>query len=180
MINRALELAAKAHAEQKRKGTEIPYITHPCAVAIILGRAGCDDEVIAAGLLHDTIEDAGILIEDIKFDFGNRVAEIVNSCSEPDKSLSWEERKEHTIQHLSNASTDIKYVACADKLHNLSTIAAGLKTHGTDLWCRFNRGQDSQAWYYRGVVNALGNNEFSNTAIYGEFSSLVKEVFGTP
>lgn len=123
-------------------------------------------------------EDTGISLEDIRQGFGKWVADIVAGCSEPDKTLSWEARKEHTIKFLTTASHDIKYVSCADKLHNLSTIAEDLVLHGPAMWDRFNRGRDQQAWYYRGVRDALGNGSFESVPIYLDFSTLVGKVFG--
>lgn len=178
MINRALELAASAHSNQRRKGTDIHYITHPAAVGIILASHGCCDEVIAAGILHDTVEDTGVKIDDIRNNFGDRVASIVKGCSEPDKSQEWEVRKHHTIEFLATAPLDIKYVACADKFHNLSTIAADLEAHGDVLWQRFNRGESQQSWYYRGLREALGKEEFGATPLYADYSDLVTKVFG--
>ncbi len=89
----AVEVAVKAHQKQSRKGTDTPYITHPLAVGIILAKAGCSDDVIIAGILHDTVEDTPITLDYIGDTFGNKVAGIVKGASEPDKSLPWEERK---------------------------------------------------------------------------------------
>ena len=87
MIDLAIEVAAKAHQNQVRKGTDIPYITHPLAVGIILAKAGCSDEVIVAGILHDTLEDTPLTLDCIQETFGPRVASIVKGASEPDRSL---------------------------------------------------------------------------------------------
>ncbi len=122
IVEKALQVASKAHRKQCRKNTDIPYITHPVAVGMILLKAGYNDELIAAGFLHDTVEDTDITLEDIRREFGTKIAEIVAGCSEPDKSLSWIDRKEHTLEFLKTASEDIRAVACADKLHNIQSI----------------------------------------------------------
>jgi len=96
MIHKAIQFATLAHKNQFRKGTNIPYIVHPFEVAQILTDAKCNEEVIIAGLLHDTVEDTDVAIGQIEQEFGHYVAELVSSCSE-DKSQSWEERKQHTI-----------------------------------------------------------------------------------
>jgi (p)ppGpp synthase/HD superfamily hydrolase len=123
IVNRAIEFAAKAHRHQVRKGTDTPYITHPYAIGLMLTRAGFDPEVVAAGLLHDTVEDTDVTPEDILEEFGERVASIVEGASEPNRGARWEERKEHTIEYLRTAPYEVRAVACADKLHNLTTIA---------------------------------------------------------
>jgi (p)ppGpp synthase/HD superfamily hydrolase len=119
-------------------------------------RNGCNDEVIAAGLLHDTVEDTDLTLEEIEREFGRKVAEIVQGCSEPDKKLSWEERKEHTLAQLKTASLDIRLVACADKIHNIRSIRDDLLEYGESVWKKFNRGKKKQEWYYKGLVESLG------------------------
>lgn len=154
-IDEAIEFAVRAHTGQHRKGTDIPYITHPMAVAMLLARAGCDEEIITAGLLHDTVEDCGVSLAEIAARFGERVAAIVEGCSEPDKAAPWEARKEHTLHYLRTAPLDVKLVSCADKLHNARTIAADVAAHGEATWSRFKRGRAQQGWYYRGIVEAF-------------------------
>jgi (p)ppGpp synthase/HD superfamily hydrolase len=80
MIDLAIEVAAKAHENQFRKGTDIPYITHPLAVGLILAKAGCSDDVIIAGILHDTVEDTSITLDYIRDTFGNKVSTIVKGA----------------------------------------------------------------------------------------------------
>ncbi|ULL13919.1 HD domain-containing protein [Paenibacillus sp. H1-7] len=158
LIDRAVEFAAKAHQGQFRKGTDIPYISHPCAVGMILLAAGCGPEIVAAGILHDTLEDTDATYSDLVEQFGQNVADIVMGCSEPDKSLSWEERKEHTVQYLKTASQPVRMVACADKLHNVrSTLRAMQSCDSTLVWNRFKRGKEQQEWYYRQLIESLGH-----------------------
>jgi len=155
MIDLALEVAASAHSGQVRKGSDIPYITHPFAVGILLLKAGCSEEVVAAGLLHDTLEDTSLTVEEIRLQFGDCVADIVLGCSEPNRKLSWEERKQHTMDFLRTAPMEIRWVTCADKLHNLRTIVSDLARVGDQVWYRFHRGRQKQEWYYRGIVESL-------------------------
>jgi len=150
-IMEAYRFAAQAHAGQVRKGTTIPYITHPFRVAKILIDQPCSEEAILAGLLHDTVEDTAVDIKEIRASFGEEVAAIVESVSEPDKSAPWEERKEHTINHLLNASMDAVLVSCADKLDNLLEMYQAYKNVGEDLWNRFRRPRGKQEWYYRSL-----------------------------
>ncbi|MCM3666236.1 HD domain-containing protein [Mesobacillus subterraneus] len=155
-IYKALEIAAMAHEGQYRKNTKIPYIAHPVAVGMILQKAGYSEEMVAAGILHDTIEDTELTIADIEREFGTEIAAIVAGCSEPDKSLFWEERKEHTIEFLKTAPVEIRVVACADKLHNVKSIRTDEEQNGDTVWTRFRRGKVQQEWYYRNVIGSLG------------------------
>ena len=179
MISMAIEVALKAHQNQFRKGTEIPYITHPIAVGIILAKAGCSDEVIAAGILHDTVEDTPIALDQLRDTFGDKVAKIVKGASEPDKSLPWEERKQHTLNFLKLASQEVRFVALADKLDNIRAIAADYKKQGEKLWDRFRRGKELQKWYYQGLLDVLQDDsaDASYKALYGQFEQFVTEVF---
>lgn len=156
IIEKALQIASAAHENQYRKRTKIPYITHPAAVGMILLKAGYSEEIIAGGILHDTVEDTEVSLEEIKRIFGSKIAEIVEGCSEPDKSLSWEERKEHTIHFLKTAPEEVRVVACADKLHNVKSIIRDYEMNGETVWTRFKRGRDQQEWYYRNIIKSLG------------------------
>jgi hypothetical protein len=154
-FEQALEFAAKAHQGQLRKGTDIPYITHPVAVAWILHDAGCDEDVVVAGLLHDVTEDAKVPLDTLRKAFGERVARIVAVCSEPDKSLPWITRKEHSIRQLTECDDDARAVAAADKLHNVQCMLTDRKIVGDALWSRFKQGMHHQAWYYGSVAHAI-------------------------
>lgn len=181
LIDSAIEVAAKAHGEQKRKGTDIPYIVHPFSVGILLSQLNCSDEVIAAGILHDTLEDTAITLEFIRKNFGERVASIVKGCSEVDKSLPWEERKNHTIEFLKTASMDVRLVICADKLHNIRTMAYDYNKIGDRVWERFKRGKEKQEWYYRQLVESLkveSENE-SYLKLFKLLKDEVESLFGT-
>jgi (p)ppGpp synthase/HD superfamily hydrolase len=180
MIHLATQVAAKAHQNQLRKGTDIPYITHPLAVGIILAKAGCSDDVIIAGILHDTVEDTSITLDYIRDTFGKKVSTIVEGASEPDKSLPWEERKRHTQDFLKGASPEIKFVALVDKLHNIRTIAADYGEIGEEFWERFNRGKEAQKWYYQGLVQSLRDDSANEAykTLHRQFVKQVGAVFG--
>src|SRR5213080_1888393 len=122
VIEKALMMASQAHKNQYRKKTKIPYITHPVAVGMILMKAGYGEDLVAAGILHDTVEDTPLTLADIEESFGPKIVKIVEGCSEPDKSLPWEERKKHTIEFLKTAPLETRAVVCADKLHNIRSI----------------------------------------------------------
>lgn len=160
-IEEALEVAAQAHNGQYRKGTQTPYISHPYAVGLILMNEGCSEEVVIAGILHDTVEDTDLTLECIKNRFGHSIAEIVDGCSE-DKSLRWRERKTERIEALKTASAEVCLVTCADKLHNLRTVISEFDTIGDVVWERFHGGIEAQAWYYRSVLDSLQTQMISN------------------
>ena len=111
LIHKAIEFAAIRHKDQKRKGTELPYIVHPMEVMQILTENGCDEIVIVAGILHDTIEDTETTYDDILENFGKEIADIVASESE-DKSKSWKERKQTTIDRLTECREWDKEAPC--------------------------------------------------------------------
>ena len=175
VIEKALKTAAKVHEKQYRKGTDIPYITHPVAVGMILMKAGYSEELVAAGILHDTVEDTDLSLQDIEQLFGRNIAQIVEGCSEPDKSLSWEDRKKHTIEYLKSAPEEIRVVACADKLHNIRSIASDIEQFGEQVWGRFKRGKEQQEWYYTHVIESLGLQ--SNFQLLGELKIEVERLF---
>lgn len=155
IIEKAIQIAAIAHENQYRKSTEIPYITHPYTVGMILMKHGYSNEVVAAGILHDTVEDTALTLWDIRNEFGPQIVELVRGTSEEDKDLSWEERKQKTIDSLENASVEICAIVCADKLHNLRSIHEDLEQNGERVWDRFKRGRTQQEWYYKSVYKQL-------------------------
>ncbi len=180
LLDKAAAFAAKAHLGQVRKGTDIPYISHPYAVGLILQGARCREEVVAAGILHDLLEDTAVNLEQIQKEFGPEVAAIVEGCSEPEHNeLPWETRKEHTINYLKSAPVEIRMVACADKLHNVRSMLVDYQQAGEELWKRFKRGREKQEWYYRGLAASLGNelNSPELERIYRQYEMAVGELF---
>jgi (p)ppGpp synthase/HD superfamily hydrolase len=176
IIEKALQTASKSHEGQYRKNTDIPYITHPVAVGMMLIKAGYSDDIVAAGILHDTVEDTPLTLEDIEKEFGANIAKMVSGSSEPDKSLPWKDRKEHTIEYLKTASEEIRAVVCADKLHNILSIIRDHEMVGEEVWKRFNAGKEQQKWYYINVVGSLGTQ--SNFTLLEELRNEVDKLFG--
>ena len=154
----AAGLAFALHAEQRRKGTDIPYLAHLLGVAGIVLEHGGDEEQAIAGLLHDAIEDCGIEQEAVIRDrFGPRVANIVRGCTDTDvvPKPPWRARKEAYIAHLEHAGPDVLLVSCADKLHNARAIVTDLRTHGVEMFERFTGGKDGTVWYYATLSDAF-------------------------
>lgn len=164
-FDEALMFAARLHATQTRKDTAIPYIAHLLAVAsLVLTHGGNEDEAIA-GLLHDAVEDQGgrPTLEKIRVQFGDRVAAVVDGCTDTDMAPKppWRQRKERYLKHLESASPSVKLVAAADKLDNVRAIVADYRTHGASIWTRFNAGPEEQRWFYRTCVTALHDGPMS-------------------
>lgn len=162
ILERALRFALRAHEGQFRKGTAgaVPYASHVVAVAFLLRRIGFEDEVVAAGLLHDVVEDASVTIEKVGSDFGGRVAELVSACTERKRDeagrpRSWVERKREALDCLASASVEARGVALADKLHNLLCIEMDLR-EGRPVWAAFNAGRSDVLAYYREAVERWG------------------------
>ncbi len=145
LVKRALDFAAVSHRDQRRKypGVDVPYVSHPAGVALLLARHGFDDEVVAAGALHDVIEDCQVTRETIARLFGDRVASLVTATSEEDKSLPWEERKRAHLEALTRESWEAQAIAIADKIDNFASILVCAREHG-DPWPMFKRGREAQ------------------------------------
>lgn len=154
-IAAALALAKELHAGQLRKGTSLPYVSHPMAVAeLVASYGGTENEQIAA-LLHDTVEDCGgaPVLERIAAEYGAEVAEIVAGCTQ-NGALSWEERKLEYLEHLAKASASVRLVAACDKLHNASCIVSDLEA-GEAVWEKLHGGKAKSIWYYEKLSRAL-------------------------
>lgn len=178
LLDSALIFAARAHDGQRRKSTDVPYIIHPVGVMLVLIECNeTDPELLAAALLHDTVEDTGVTLDHLRATFGERVAAIVAGCSEPDKSDTWEHRKEHTISFLRTAPREIALVSAADKLHNVRSMIMDYATLGDHLWTRFNRGRDSTAWYHRSVVASLKEGDLREHILIRRLDEAVSGLF---
>ena len=178
LIHEAIIFATLKHNASEnpnRKGTKIPYITHPMEVMQILTANNCSEKAIIAGILHDTLEDTFTKPDEISEKFGQDILEIVKTESE-DKSKTWEERKQATIDHLKTASLETKLVCCADKLANIRSMASDKDAVGDQLWERFNASKDRIQWHYMSVSSALV--ELDNYPMYKELNALINEVFG--
>lgn len=174
LIQMAKEIAAKAHQGQCRKISNNPYYGHLENVAELLNKANFSDEVVAAGYLHDIIEDTNITANQLKDLFGEYIVKLVNAVSE-DKSLSWEERKAETIAKLKRAEFEVKAIIAADKLDNTNDMLAFYKIHGENIWEFFNRGYEQQAWYYRNLIDSLYFGLYPSEIPY-YFSSLRRNI----
>ena len=151
----ALTFAARLHARQKRKGSDIPYVSHLMAVAGLVLENGADEDTAIAALLHDAIEDQGgaKMREEIRRRFGDRVTAIVDGCTDAETipKPPWRARKEAYVAHIAHADAATRLVSAADKLHNARAILADYRVLGEKLWKRFSGGKDGTLWYYRAL-----------------------------
>lgn len=168
-INHAFAFAAKHHDQQVRKGTRLPYLTHPANVAVILTRYGQDEDTVIAAILHDVVEDcvrvgytSEMLASRIGEKFGSTVLDTVLAVTEvrvgPDGvELSHEERKADYLDRLAAASDSARWVCAADKIHNAGSILADLKRteFPETIWSRFRGGRDATWRWYRQVYERL-------------------------
>lgn len=188
-INHALAFAAKHHDQQVRKGTRLPYLTHPASVAIILTRYGQDDDTIIAGILHDVIEDTvseaysrEMLVQRIRDKFGESVLESVlqvthRNVDDEGVELSPVDRKADYLERLASASERARWVCAADKLHNAASLAAdlGRTVDPGAVWGRFKLGKEGTVRWYRDVYNRLEALGFK-AAIMPELGATVDEL----
>lgn len=164
LVERAMRIAARAHRHHHRKGSDLPYITHPAHAAMILLRAGIDDdEILAAALLHDVVEDTEHTLEMLAADFPPKVVQLVAAMTErkhdhDGRKRSWQERKDEHLRHIASEPWEARAIVLADKLHNLGSMVEDLDA-GQDLWARFNSPPEKILWYYREMVTAAFQDE---------------------
>jgi len=180
LLNRAIKFAVDKHAGQVRKGTNIPYITHPLETMTILNAMRADTNLLIAGLLHDTLEDTDTSPNEILKNFNKDVVELVAEHTE-DKTKSWDQRKKYEIKELEQASKRVKMLVMADKVSNLRNMFLDYCELGDEFWSRFNAPKTKQAWYYSKLIDALVDLQvFDDTAkTYWEMVDLYKDIFVT-
>lgn len=180
LINKAIQFATVSHANQTRKGTEIPYILHCLEAGTIAANltntdGSIDNDVVSAAILHDTIEDAFVSYATLKEVFNENVANLVQSQSE-DKSKAWLDRKRDTINFLkSNTSKSVEIATLADKLSNMRSIYRDYAVLKEKLWDKFNAGKESQHWYYKSIAESF--SQIKDTEEYREFKDLIEKTF---
>ncbi len=188
-INHALAFAAKHHDRQVRKGTKLPYLTHPANVAVILTRYGSSNETVVAGILHDVIEDCvrdgytrEMLEQRIGDKFGPKVLETVLAVTyrrndDDGVELSSEDRKADYLERLSEANEEACWVCAADKVHNASSIVSDLRrtVDPETVWNRFGGGKTATARWYRQVYDRLRAVGF-DAPIMAELDSVSREL----
>lgn len=185
-ISAAFALAALVHEKQKRKSTDIPYISHPMAVAAQVSVWGGSEDQFIAALLHDVVEDGGAqYMPVIDEHFGKHVLDLVMACSDaaPQRGQpkgAWIERKEKYIANLRSAADEVLLISAADKWHNLASILADAKQLGEVVFDRFIR-QDFERtdkkkmvlWYYKELLAVYRER---NVPVVVELENLLSEI----
>ena len=176
LLDRAIVFAVKAHAGTERRGKGFPYIVHPLEAMEIVSTITPDQELLAAAALHDTVEDTNVTIDDIRREFGDRIASLVQIESVADDEGTWHERKKKAIDMIANAPLDAKIVAMGDKLSNMRAIARDYEVQGDALWKLFHASDPKDhEWHYRGLADAL--RDLKDTFAFKEFEQLIDRVF---
>ena len=181
LLDRAIMFAVKAHAGTERRGKGFPYIVHPMEAVAIAATITPDQEILAAAALHDTVEDTDVTVEQIRAEFGDRIASLVSSETDvvfegQSESPSWHDRKQAAIDRLARVSRDAKIVAMGDKLSNMRAIARDKSVMGDALWSIFHVTDPKEhEWHYRGLADSL--RELEDTFAFQEFESLINKVF---
>ena len=181
VLDRAIVFAVKAHSGTERRGKGYPYIVHPLEAVEIVATMTNDQELLAAAALHDTVEDTDVTVEQIRAEFGDRVADLVASESDTfeegvSEEDSWHARKQAAIDRLAKAGREAKMVALGDKLSNMRAIARDYAVQGDALWNLFHaKDPKDHEWHYRGLADAL--RDLEDTFAYKEFENLINQVF---
>ena len=183
LVSEAIVFSTTAHDGMRRRKSDAPYILHPMEVGAIVGTMTDSQEVIAAGVLHDVVEDAGISIEEIGEKFGARVMELVASETENKREelpaeATWKIRKEESLEKL-RVTNDIEVLMIwiGDKLSNIRAIYRDYLVEGDAIWNRFHQSDvNVQAWYYRSIMKYT--ERLSDTVAWREYRTLVEKIFG--
>ena len=183
LVSEAIVFSTKAHDGMRRRKSDTPYVLHPMEVGVIVGSMTDDQEVIAASILHDVVEDAEISIEEIGARFGARVMELVASETENKREdlppeETWRIRKEESLEKL-KATDDMGVLMMwlGDKLSNIRTVYRDFRVEGDEVWKKFHQSNKTvQGWYYRSVMKYTAR--LSDTLAWNEYQTLVGLLFG--
>ena len=182
LLDRAIIFAVRAHAGTERRGKGFPYIVHPMEAVSIAATITSDQEILAAAALHDTVEDTDVTVDQIRSEFGERIASLVAAETDAvmegkSENETWHERKQAAIDRLARVSSDAKIVAMGDKLSNMRAIARDYAVQGDALWNLFHvNAPREHEWHYRGLADAL--RDLKDTFAFQEFETLINQVFG--
>ena len=183
LVSEAIAFSTMAHDGMRRRKSDAPYILHPMEVGVIVGTMTDNQDVIAAGLLHDVVEDAGISIDEIGEKFGARVMELVASETENKREdlppeETWRIRKEESLEKLrTTEDVEVLMLWIGDKLSNIRAIYRDFLVEGNALWNKFHQSDKNvQAWYYRSIMKYTAR--LSHTLAWGEYKTLVEKIFG--
>ena len=176
-LMRGIATASRAHDGHYRKGSGVPYISHPMSVMLIAASVTNDEDVLLAALFHDILEDVPeeYSAEQMEQDFGPRVLTLVQGVTKDDTLSGWQERADAYLAHLEQAEEGSVLVSAADKLHNLLSILADHQAIGEELWLRFNSGKERQQWWY-GAIYQVAQQRLPGNALVEELGFRVREL----
>ena len=173
ILETATRIAVRAHATQKRKEGDLPYVSHPFMVALKLEKYDFPDTIIAAALVHDVLEDTDYGEENLHNELGDEVFAIVKAVTNDD-SLSWEEKKTKYIESVRNGSDGAKAVATADKVHNMESLLIAYGEQGPKIWEHFNKGKEKKIWFEEEMLKML--RETWQHPLVDEYDELLHEL----
>ena len=183
ILERAIIYATNAHESLKRKNSTLPYAVHLMETMVIASTITQDMDVLAAAVLHDTVEDAGVKLSEIEKEFGHYVAQLVASETEDKmeyetEEATWIVRKHEAVDQLRIADDrNVRIIWLSDKLSNIRAIRRDYDRLGESIWNTFHmKDPREQAWYYRTIAELL-EGDLGDTDAWKEFDSLVKDVF---
>jgi myo-inositol-1(or 4)-monophosphatase len=182
MIYKAIKVAMLAHDGQRRKGSNMPYIIHPTECGFIAAGITDKTDIIAAAILHDTLEDTEITYDYLVKNFNQNIADMVKDITENKRKelsslVTWEERKKESIKHYKKLDQGTKIILLADKLSNLRSLDEDYKSLGEDVWEKFNmKKKERHAWYYGEINKILRTLRLSPE--YKELKDLYEAIFG--
>lgn len=181
ITDKALLKSIQLHQGQTRKHDgKTPFIVHPVGVGFLVAHYTKDEDIIAAALLHDTIEDTAYTKEELLADFGPRVAGMVLDVTEPPRSeMAWKERKQWYIVHLKKAGYEARLISLADKINNLTSMMDGYRIEGEAMWKKFN--SDKTLWYYEEIYRVVKDDAALSpiVKIYGATLKEAHKLFGS-
>ena len=179
ILDKAIIFATRAHQGQERKGKSLPYIVHPMEAVAIVATITNDQEILAAAALHDTVEDTPVNIDEIRREFGGRVASLVayETNASKDSGTIWRDVKQEAVNRLAAAPLDAQKAAIGDKLSNLRALYHDYREIGDELWSRFKApgGKKDIAWYYRSLAQSFA--PLKGLPPYEEFVELLGKTF---
>ena len=182
LFDKAVAFAVEVHRGQNRKGKDKPYILHPLEAAVTASTMTTDEEVIAAALLHDTVEDTDATLDDIRERFGERVAFLVGTETEDKmwdlpREQSWKLRKSLSLKALKESpDPGTKVIWISDKLSNIRGFYREWKKRGIEFFDMFNmKDPKEQEWYYRTILNYT--EDMKNENAWMELKKLVDDIF---
>ena len=178
LLDQAIGYAVEKHSGQKRKGRDVPWIVHPLEVMTMLSAMGADEELMAAGVLHDITEDTDASLDEIEELFGKNVRRLVASHLH-DPAKTWKENRNNIVESLKDADRDVKMLIMADKISSLRDLSREYRTAGDAVWNRYGAPREMISWYYSACQDQMWDlqKDEKTAPFYWEYVNLYKDMF---